>query len=454
MAVQITFWNFVKKINSTARPASAGNALTGTLKSPCSMMTPEVELNFDPKDYNYFRIVEWQRFYFITDIIHEDGIWTVRGRVDPLASFKDYIGNSFQYVTRSANSSNGEIIDTFYPALANGQTQTQQVSMGFNYVGTFVVGIAGAGTSGTTGGGTIYYELSSAQMSSLVTWLYTDTNYSAAAGALDETNKFYFNPLQYIVAVLWYPFTWSGDSSQATTIKIGWWDTGITANRAYPFHVLTDVTITIPKHPLSGTRGNYLNAEPYSRYRLYVPGAGEIALNSMVLSQVTQIIVGGTVDTITGKVFYNVYAGSTSKLMTRLEGNLGVPIALSQVTVNTIGAMLDTATAAATTIATAGLFAGSSVGNALESNTPTVSRTGSDGSRSVSVTNGNAILFHEYMLTASADDTDFGRPLCARMQISSLSGFTKCMLPHIAINGTRTEAEEIETMMEGGFFYE
>ena len=91
MAVQITFWNFVKKINSTARPASAGNALTGTLKSPCSMMTPEVELNFDPKDYNYFRIIEWGRFYFITDIIHEDGIWTVRGRVDPLASFKDYI---------------------------------------------------------------------------------------------------------------------------------------------------------------------------------------------------------------------------------------------------------------------------------------------------------------------------------------------------------------------------
>lgn len=418
-------------------------------------MEPEVELDFDPKAYNYFRIIEWQRFYFITDIIHEDGIWTVRGRVDPMASFKDYIGNSFQYVTRSASSSNGEVIDTFYPAVANGHTLTVQEDMGFNYIGTFVIGVSGSGTSGTTGGGTIYYECSSSTMTSLVQWLYTDTNYGVTPGtALDETNKYYFNPLQYIVSVMWFPFSWTGDAQQADTIKIGWWDTGITAYRAYPYHVLTQVTVTLPRHPLAASQGAYLNAEPYSRYRLYLPGAGEIALNSMVMAQNTQIIIGGTVDTITGKVFYNVYVGSTSYLMTRLEGNLGVPIALSQVTVNTIGAVMETAQAAATTIATAGLFAASSVGNALEANTPTVSRTGSDGSRAISITNGNAIVFMEYLLTTSRDNTDFGRPLCARMQISSLSGFTKCMLPHIAINGTRRETEEIESMMEGGFFYE
>ena len=456
MAVNVTLWAFSKRLNSTMRPASAGTALSGTIKEPCSMLTPEIMVDFDPTSYNYFRVTEWDRFYWITDVIHDRGLFIIRGRIDPLASWKDTIGNSFQYVLRSSSSCNGEIIDTFYPAKANGHTRNTTASMGYTNIGTYVIGIAGSGTSGSTGGGTVYYEMTPAQMNSFVQYLYTDTKYGVAGAALEETVKYYFNPLQYVVSCMWFPFSLGGDTAEY--VKVGWWNLGISANRAYLFHTPGQVAISVPKHPLAGTDTAYLNAEPFSHYRLYVPGAGEITLNSNVMAQLSTLYINSVIDTITGRAFYEITDGTN--ILAKLDGQIGVPIALSQVTVNTIGAVMDTAQAGLAglaAVATGGLslfVAGGSIGNAIESNQPTISRTGADGCRSMAAANSDAILTLEYVLQVSDDNTDFGRPLCMRAQIRTLSGYISCLKPHIAIAGTAEESAEIERYLTEGVYYE
>ena len=224
-------------------------ALSGTLKEPCSMLTPEITVNFDPTGYNYFRVTQWNRFYWITDITHDRGLFIIRGKIDPLASWYDEIGNSTQYILRSASSSNGDVIDSFYPAKATGGLKNTVASMGYNGTGTFVIGVSGSGTSGTTGGGTTYYEMNPSQMNALIQFLYTDTNFGVAGAALEETVKYYFNPLQYIVSAMWFPFTLGGDF--ADTIKVGWWNTGISANVASVFHVPAQVSLSVPVHPMA-----------------------------------------------------------------------------------------------------------------------------------------------------------------------------------------------------------
>ncbi len=452
MAVNITLYSLSKRSNSTLRPAAAGRAMSGTIKDACSLMEPDIVVNFDPTGYNYFFVSEWDRYYWIRDIVHDKGLFVIRGAVDVLATWKNTILASQQYVLRSATTYDGDIIDTFYPAKAAGGVLNSRVSMGFSGSGTFVVGICGQGDSGLTGGGTTYYLLSATQMEALVSWLYTDTNYSATQTALEDTTKYYFNPLQYIVSVMWVPYYLSGDESRR--IKIGWWTTDLTGTLAYSFNVPPSVTVPVPKHPSATSLTAYLNAEPFSRYRLYIPGAGEILLSGATLAKIDNVVINMTIDAITGHVYYQITDGTN--ILAKMDGQLGVPVALSQVTVNTIGAVINTAQAAFNTIAglAVGMLNTGSIGNALESNQPTVSRTGADGGRSISYTNSSAILFLDYLTPVTDDNADFGRPLCQPRVLRGLAGFVQCMRPHIAIAGTRAEADSIESYLEGGVYLE
>ena len=52
------------------------------------------------------------------------------------------------------------------------------------------------------------------------------------------------------------------------------------------------------------------------------------------------------------------------------------------------------------------------------------------------------------------DDTHNGRPLMQTKTINTLSGFVMVQKGDVAISGTAAEADEIRTLLEGGFYYE
>ena len=107
--LSVTLYEFKKRENSTKRPDSTVTQIThnAVLKMPTSLLRPEITFDFglkgNPSYYNYAYISDLgNRYYFIRDWTVGDGhLWTAHLEVDVLASWKNSIGNSTQYVTRS-----------------------------------------------------------------------------------------------------------------------------------------------------------------------------------------------------------------------------------------------------------------------------------------------------------------------------------------------------------------
>ena len=69
--MQIQLWsNFVKKKNSTKRPAGAPHIENVTLKRETSLLNPTFILTIDNEIYNYIWMLKCGRYYFFTAIVH------------------------------------------------------------------------------------------------------------------------------------------------------------------------------------------------------------------------------------------------------------------------------------------------------------------------------------------------------------------------------------------------
>ena len=113
--MQINFYTFAKKINSTKQPTGNGTQLDCNIKAPSSIINPVLEITTSPISFNYCYIPAFSRYYYINDITFDRGLWVISCSVDVLASYKTTIGNSSCYVTRSSQNFDGDIMDNLYP---------------------------------------------------------------------------------------------------------------------------------------------------------------------------------------------------------------------------------------------------------------------------------------------------------------------------------------------------
>ena len=90
MAIDITFYTFNKKPNSTRQPPGGGVTYKCNLIEPTSFTAPDIALVVPakPTGYNYAFIPEFSRYYFVTDWAFSAGLWRASLSVDVLASFK------------------------------------------------------------------------------------------------------------------------------------------------------------------------------------------------------------------------------------------------------------------------------------------------------------------------------------------------------------------------------
>ena len=109
-----------KRINSTFIPQSFTATYQCILKEGCSVLNPVISLNIgllnNPTSYNYAQIESFSRYYYIKNWTFSDSLWHAEMQVDVLASHKSDILGSSAYVVRCSKYSDGNIIDTFYPA--------------------------------------------------------------------------------------------------------------------------------------------------------------------------------------------------------------------------------------------------------------------------------------------------------------------------------------------------
>ncbi len=481
MSVGIDFYKLSKSVNSTKRPDENTEVVhyTGTFKQGASVLAPTIVLNASGgiTYYNYCYIPAFDRYYFVINWTYEEGaFWSASLSCDVMASLKSIIGASSQYVERAYSAFDEYVEDALYPGIALAPIQSVKYDAGYNRQGTFVVGVSGSPNGGATGGGTNYYVFDQAGMNNLMSMLFDSTSYSGLSGE----NLFYFNPFQYITTVRWYPVTMLPAISPLP-LKLGFYELMQSAPVCSDVYYTPQVTVTLPSHPQSGTRGRYLNAAPYAHYRLYLPGVGEIPLSSDSLDQANRTVtIEGTYDPITGTIVYHLRNGNTEIAVA--TGVFGCDIALSQVAVNAVGYYANSWTGAVseaghglsdffsrvsqnTDGALSQLFgdlsvsthqAVSGVADSLLNSRIQASISGQDGNRSMYYTSHDYILFAQFVLMANEDPERNGRPLMASRVIGTLSGYVKTGNAHVEGNGSFTlpECQRAETIMNGGFYYE
>lgn len=461
-----TFYTFAKRINSTKQP-SGGTSYSIELKAPSDVLNPTIKLDVgqsgNPTAYNYCYIAEFNRYYWVR-WRWENRLWIGECTIDPMASWKSSIGSYNAYVLRSASVYDGDIMDMYYPALAevtelkNDATQDPGWTRSLSN-GTFVIGVMGK-SPGQNGGAITYYTMTTAAMVALCGYLLDDTNYSSITEISPDLLKCIFNPLQYIVSCMWYPFSLDATNKSAVTeIDIGWWvvngfsTAGVVTDPVYT----RNIAFNVPKHP-QAARGNYLNMPPFTSYFLNAGPWGVIPINNISALDETSIGAQISVDLYTGTGRLSILTNDVIAYCEDHVAQIGVPIQLGQNVLNQ-GALVDAAGGAANTIQSAisgnlsGLLGGgvNTIMSAAEVSQSVPSTIGSNGSFAFNT------LFNivgRFLKVADEDLTSRGRPLCSVRTISTLSGYIECADADPDIPCTDRELSEIISNMNGGFYYE
>lgn len=508
---------FSKRINSTKLPNTTATVKNGTLRNPCSVTSPEIEFKTMgqtcPANFCYAYIPSFQRYYFITDWVAEGALWVCRMNEDCLASWRTEIGNTTAYIERSASQYDGKVIDNLYPCDVDYTLVKTDLACAWNGVapsgGCFVVGIiCNASTyynSSLAGGSVTYYVLTPANLRSLIHYLYSGTfledngfpvNQTLLQQLSNEVAKAFVNPSQYIVSCMWFPFpVASFGSGQDRDIQVGYYDLGQNHGVGkYVDSVVFTSTVTsslpIPDHPSAQTRGEYLNYTPYSNHTVIVQPFGSFNIDTAFLKYGKYLYCPVSVDPITGKAIMRVHVRGTpspdsllSPVMCELSSMIGVPIQLSQVTSDFLGASTDlikggaiianglsrTPTSSETGIVPYGsvkppigfgsgdmalMLALPSIGSAIKDIAGSVQSVGVNGSYLLTSPTLSPCITSIFKNPVKENNSECGRPLCDTKVINTLSGFIKC--GEVTVNYPCYDAEKvtIHNHLVGGFFWE
>lgn len=466
--MKATFYVFPKRPNSTKRPSS-GTDYNIEVKAPCNIINPEIKIasNANPTGYNYCCIPTWGRYYWVKNWTYSNSLWTASLVVDALASYRDQIGSSTEYVVRSSAQYDSSISDSLYPAKATVQSVTNAFQGGFAETiseGFFVIGFIAKAPNSI--GAVTYVVMSPGNAKKLSSKLLTDVSYLSIDNAeiSDSLTKILFNPYQYIVSCNYFPFDIAELTAHlplVSSVDVGWWSVDV------PCWILGEdnnkltksVSVSIPKHPQAGSRGGYCNASPYTDYTIFLQPFGVIPLDASKLWGATRISIQYTVDLFTGDSILRMFT-DTNQLVHETTAKLGVPIQLSNITfdVPSGGGLLQTGIAAAVgglqAALTGGSFSdvGNGILNAAQATNADVASKGATGS--TIAFDSVPYMVARFKILVDDNNEDHGRPLCKRVQLSTIPGFIMVDDPDIALNATAAEIDSVKSYLKNGFFYE
>lgn len=480
MAFNVNFYNFSKRENSTYRPTGSGESFSCVLKADSNISSPEIILDLgtaDSPSWNYAYIAEFNRYYYVSDWRWiENRLWSASLSTDLLATYKDEIGASEMYVLRSSAASDGNIIDDYYPCKMTCTTQTTIGNSPWIHTtgsdnidlsaGVFVVGYVTSQQPNDSHmyGSVVYSAMKQSGLRALVDALLDDSLLSGSgfdtADATLALQKSLIDPLSYIKSCIWLPVLYESlPGSSLSDLNI--WDWSIPCTHKIisndPPYIQYTVTMDLIKHPLTQTRGNYLNTAPYTRINLDLPPFGNIELDTSLTANATQVQALITFDLITGQGRNRIIIDGVNT--DTLESQIGVPIQLSQVMKDYLGAAQSGFNGIVGTISSAlsGNIAGaiSSAGNGIANGVRAMQPRSSSvsGNGSFAHLKNRPRLYHQFMIPVDEDNEHCGRPLCQIRRVSSLPGYLLIKDAEIDINGFTGEAEAVRAYLEGGFFY-
>ena len=465
MGFTVNLYTLSKRDNSTKRPTGNGTQFSCIIKSGSGILHPTISLDLgkssDPSQYNYAYIPDFDRYYFIEEWYFDRALWTASLKVDVLATYKTEIGNSNLYVLRCASEHDGSIIDTLYPAKSGctfaSDTKSNPWTSGMSYV----VGVV---SQNATCGSLAHYAMGRASFTAICQFLLSDVVTEENGFSLDdatlELQRSLVEPLQFIKSCVLLPVPVSDTHGQSGDRVYVWgWNTQqggklLDENTA----IVKTYTFDIQKHPDTASRGNYVNSAPFTAITLTIPPFGTFDIDTSVTCNASTITATIRIDQITGKGTLTVMCNGI--VLNRVEAQIGIPISMSSVTRDYLGAVSNVGGAIGGMVEGAlsggmgGMIAGgfTGIGNALKSlqaRANTIGTTGSYGSLI-----GDFRLDHQFFRPIADDNAHNGRPLCAKRTLNTLSGYMIIQDGDVVINGTSTEDAQVRNYLETGFYYE
>ena len=439
------------------------------LKTPSSIERPEVILSSFIPGAKYAWIPAFNRYYFIEDItaIHNER-FSYQLSIDVLGTYSAAIKAKSLYCSRSSAGSAmlPDPLLTHKNAIHVVENNTSLT--GFDQTGGYVLATVGGGTSSQAGSVSLYL-ITANVLNSMMAELFNASSAVYGSDITDDSVKTYFNPFQYIVSCHWVPFT---PGTGSDYIKFGFWTStyqGILLGAGYEMGYNFTGGITIPK--VNGD--DFTSFSPqWVRHDLYVPGFGNFPIDPKYSGKT--IYINAWMDWATGQANCDICTGSlTSDYIGRMSGQLGIPIQLSQLSVDvsnigsTLIGKLESATSGgagvmARLIGIASNFAknvpivGDQIAGWREAMSPTLESCGTNGNRFYLKNMYQAVLTSTYFSpdNAAAVRGKFNYPDDAVRTLSGLSGYAVFQTEQSVNVGNSTENSLINAFLEGGVYIE
>lgn len=479
--MKVRFYNFSKKRNSTALPSSTYTEKEVRWKEATSVHDPVVEISGGPNtSFTYAYIPDWDKYYFVEDYTSVDYNRTEYNLTeDVMGSHVSEISACSCRVVFCTNPYYSTLNDPRIGIHTTKETHTSYGSAILNSTGCYVLTVLN-GINPGTGLGTTYILKQSClqQIASWFTQKYDDF----------ITQFFKGSPMEGVFSLVWVPFAFpSGAGLAPTEIYIG--TRGMVADG---FTIPTDsvrqltdglfetkyaTLATNLRYPATDFRA----VEPYTTGTLLLPGIGVVEVNQSDFLN-GSIYIQCVQDYLTGDMVYKINNGSTftsENILATYTCNVGTQCPLGQITTNANGAVGGLSTIAGglatgafglltgnamAALGGAGAVAAGASSFALAANKRQASVSGTTGGRIWSylhIVGTFGIPQHTEVSVDTEDPEDSsgyiaikGRPLDEVVTISSCSGYIECDDASVTISGSDRERNEINEMLNSGFYYE
>lgn len=443
----VTFYTFSKKRNSTKIPSGSGTDIDVNLKEDTSLYHPTFHLT---GNFPAFTYAKWQGiYYYVNDIISVgNGRYEIECDLDPMATERNNILSTTAFVVRSASAYDNLVPDPEICRKADVidmETGSTSLSSYFDGTGCYVMRTVG----GTSSSGINTYIHSKASLAQTLGFIWSNDVLDAA---WDTVIKAVFNPFQYIVSLKYTPLSYSFLTTAGTvssqTAYYGWWPD----NYSYPSPSYTHQHI--PAFAIDKPVRYYNDWRDYdSRFtRAYIilPGGELHVIPSAWLSQ--SLKLDFYFDIINGEGAYRLW--SDGYILASFNAKLLFDFQIGQVD----------STLPAVSSGSVGMIAAASTGNLLATSimaagavSDSVQPNPSINGTSVGVAgygaNKNVRIVAEYY-----DSTDYpvnmGRMLNDNRTLSTLSGYCQCANASVSSDLPAMYKEEINSMVNSGFYIE
>lgn len=448
--INVEFYNFSKKSNSTARP-SAGTAVPVDLKKGTTFQSPTFVLRYGLNDFLNFNYAKWNdHYYFINSVTSINAAQIeVSCTEDVLATYKENIGNYTCVIERSSKQS------LLYPdaLYLSDDSWKKDATIIADPVGLFPKGYSGNFIVRTTSsdGITLYY-MTQEELDNLLSFMWSDGSWGDALN--DAFTKLFFDPFKYILSIDWCPILIDNFIHLSSTVKLGFWDSKVSGAiiggiNAPSVNFSYDIGITNSRY--NKYQFQYWNSN-FSRYFVKLPFVGVIQIDITKTAN-DQLTADYYYDAVTG--LCDVWLRSGQNDLAHFQTRLSIPIQIGFAT-NNPSNILNGAANTGIQLVTGNAMG--TISSGLESIkgafSPDSSVIGSNGSINGILNNRSAA---QYTYTCSSivpyPNTE-GYADGNRRKINTLSGYVKCRNASVPINGYSGDQDAVNNFLNNGFYYE